>query len=50
MNIQLFEYYTTNAKCVYMGKSLKHNVNQNKTSCRKIQHVEIENTHNNIQI
>ena len=44
MDTQSTEYYTTSAACIYMGKSPKHDVNQNKVSCRNVQHVEIENT------
>ena len=44
MDTQSTEYYTTSTACIYMGKSPKHDVNQNKGSCRNVQHVEIENT------
>ena len=44
MGTQLTKYYTTSATCIYMGKSPKHDVNQNKASCRNLQHLEIENT------
>ena len=44
MDTQSTEYYTTSAACIYMGKSPKHDVNQNKASRRNVQHVETENT------